>query len=142
VKKEKEIEKDKENKLIEMTSRFCDEHLDEDYKQLCIKMIHKMARKRTVPFLSGRIEIWASAIIYAIGSINFLFDKTFKPFVKGEDICAYFGTKTSTVAQKSKVIRDMFKLNYFDNEYSTKHMKDRKTVCNFLKIRYRATKPL
>jgi hypothetical protein len=33
-----------------------------------------MSRKRNVPFLSGRMEIWTAAVIHALGSINFLFD--------------------------------------------------------------------
>ncbi|MEA1945495.1 MAG: DUF6398 domain-containing protein [Euryarchaeota archaeon] len=109
-------------KLIEMTAGFCDEYLDEDYKQLCEKLIRKMSRKRNVPFLSGRIEIWAAAIVYAIGSINFLFDQSFEPYAGGDDICNYFGTSKSTTSQKAKVIRDMFKLGYWDKEFSTSHM--------------------
>jgi Domain of unknown function (DUF6398) len=79
--------------------------LDGDYKQLCEKLIRKMSRKRTVPFLSGRMEIWAAAVVYALGSINFLFDKSFEPYATAEDICSYFGTSKSTTSQKSKVIR-------------------------------------
>lgn len=73
-------------KLIEMTAGFCETHLDVEYKKLCEKLIRKMARKRNVPFLSGRMEIWAAAIVYAIGSINFLFDKSFEPYVSAQDI--------------------------------------------------------
>jgi hypothetical protein len=109
-------------RLIEMTAGFCDEYLDEDYKQLCEKLIRKMSRKRNVPFLSGRIEIWAAAIVHAIGSINFLFDRSFEPYAIGDDICNYFGTSKSTTSQKAKVIRDMFKLGYWDKEFSTSHM--------------------
>lgn len=29
-----------------------------------------MARKKDVPFLKGKIEIWAAAVIHALGSIN------------------------------------------------------------------------
>ena len=76
----------KMQKLIEMTAGFCDAHLDEEYKLLCEKLIRKMGRKRNVPFLSGRIEIWAAAIVYAVGSINFLFDKSFGPYVSAQDI--------------------------------------------------------
>ena len=32
----------RQDQLIEMTSSFCDEKLDDDYKQLCIKLIEKM----------------------------------------------------------------------------------------------------
>lgn len=134
MKSDKDKIKDTEVKLIEMTSRYCDEHLDYDYKELCAKMIHKMGRKRNVPFISGKIEIWASAIIYAIGSINFLFDKSFEPFARSEDICAYFGTKKSTTSQKAKIIRDMFNLSYFDSEFSTKHMINNNPLTSFLKL--------
>ena len=75
---DKELTTLKSEKLIEMTSGFCQECLDEEYQELCEKLIRKMARKRNVPFLSGRIDIWAAAIVYAIGSINFLFDQSFE----------------------------------------------------------------
>jgi len=114
---------EKTQKLIEMTAGFCDEYLDEDYKQLCEKLIRKMSRKRNVPYRSGQIEIWAAAIVYAIGSINFLFDRSFKPYASADDICNYFSTSKSTTSQKAKVIRDMFKLRYWDKDFSTTKMK-------------------
>lgn len=117
------IEKEMQ-KLIEMTAGFCNAYLDEDYKQLCEKLIRKMSWKRNVPFLSGRMEIWAAAIIHAIGSINFLFDPGFEPYVSADEISNYFGTSKSTVSQKAKAIRDMFKMRYWDEEFSTTHMKD------------------
>ena len=132
--KDKAIITEKAQGLIEMTSGFCDEYLDEDYKQLCKKLIGKMSRKRNVPFLSGRIEIWAAAIVYAIGSINFLFDQSFEPFASGDDICNYFGTSKSTTPQKAKVIRDMFKLGYWDKEFSTSHMLQSSPFSNLVMV--------
>jgi Domain of unknown function (DUF6398) len=117
-------------KLIQMTNGFCDRYLDQEYKDLCEKLIRKMSRKRVVPFLSGRIEIWAAAVVYAIGSINFLFDKSFEPYATADDICNYFGTSKSTTGQKAKTIRDMFKLYYFDREFSTKEMQDNNPFSN------------
>jgi len=66
--KDKVAIEEKSKKLAEMTASFCDEKLDDDYKQLCQKLIIKMKRKRNVPFLTGKLEIWAAAIIYALGS--------------------------------------------------------------------------
>jgi hypothetical protein len=120
--------------LNKMTIKYCDEYLDDDYKKLCAKLIDRMSRKRNVPFLSGRIEIWAAAIVYAIGSINFLFDKSFDPYVRGEDICNYFGTSNSTTAQKAKVIRDMFKLQYYHPEFSTKRMSENNPIADMVMI--------
>jgi len=94
----KELIKQKMQELIEMTSNFCNEHLDEEYKHLCEKLIHKMSRKRNSPFLYGRIENWAAAVVYVIGSINFLFDRSFKPYITTDDICNYFSTSKSTTA--------------------------------------------
>ncbi len=120
--KVKDINNKKKNILIEKVSDFCDKNIDNEYKELCLKMIEKMSRKRTVPFLSGKLEIWAAAIIYAIGQINFLFDKSFKPYQSADDICNYFNTSKSTTSQKAKLIRDMFKLNYYDKYFSTQKM--------------------
>ena len=83
-----------------------------------------MSRKRNVPFLSGRINVWAAGVIYSLGQVNFLFDKSFKPYVSADDICNYFGTSKSTTGQKAKVIRDMFKLGYWDSEFATEMMKE------------------
>ncbi len=115
---------EKAKKLTEMILEFCQLYLDEDYRQLCEKLIHKMSRKRQVPFLAGRIEIWAAAIVYALGSINFLFDKSFSPYVTAEDICKHFGTTKSSTSQKAKIIRDMFKIDCWDKEFSTSYMKE------------------
>ncbi len=130
--RDKDLIEQRMQKLIAMTARFCDVYLDEDYKQLCEKLIRKMSRKRNVPFLSGRMEIWAAAIIHALGSINFLFDPNFEPYVGTADISDYFGTSKSTVSQKAKVIRDMFKMGYWDKEFSTTHMQESNPLSNLV----------
>lgn len=132
--KDKSIITEKAQRLIDMTACFCDEYLDEDYKQLCEKLVGKMSRKRNVPFLSGRIEIWAAAIVYAVGSINFLFDRSFEPYASADDICKYFGTSRSTTSQKAKIIRDMFKLGYWDKEFSTSQMMQSSPFSNLVMI--------
>ncbi len=86
----------KEEKLLEMIGAFCAQKLDDDYFQLCEKLIKKLGRKRDVPFQRGKLEIWAAAVVYAIGSINFLFDKSFEPYMTAEQFSEYFGTKNST----------------------------------------------
>lgn len=111
-----------QRQLTEMTAAFCRQHADAEYEQLCKKLIDKMARKRSVPFLSGRVEIWAAAIVYALGSTNFLFDKSFLPHATPDTLCNAFQVSKRTVAQKAKLIRDMFDLGYFNPEFSTERM--------------------
>ena len=111
--------KQKESQLIEMVCGFCDEKLDEEYISLCVKLIEKLGRKREVPFKRGKLENWASGIIYAIGQINFLFDSDFEPYVTPDEICTYFGTKKSTASNKARDIRQILNLKLGDKEFST-----------------------
>jgi len=110
---------DRKQILVEMTAGFCDKKLDSEYRELCEKLINKMAGKRQVPFLTGKLELWAAAVVHALGYINFLFDKNTVPYVSRDDICGYFKTSKSSTVQKSKLIRDMFKMSFFDPEFST-----------------------
>jgi hypothetical protein len=111
---------EKMNALFKMTAGFCDTYLDEEFERLCENLIRKMARKRNVPFLYGRIEIWAAAVVYALSTLNLLFDKRFEPCITPDDICSYFGTNKSTTYQKSKNIFDMVNMKYMDAEFSTR----------------------
>jgi hypothetical protein len=120
--KEKKLQKEQE--LLTLVSAFCKEKLNEEYNLLCSKMIKKLGRKRTVPFMTGRLEIWAASIVYTIGMINFLFDKSFEPYISSNEIHEYFDTKSSTVSAKSRLLRDMLKLSRFDDEFSTRHIID------------------
>lgn len=131
---DKTIIKEKTAELIGMTAGFCDTYLDEEYKELCEKLIRKMSRKRQVPFLSGQMKNWAAGVVYAIGSINFLFDKSFEPYVSVTGICDYFGTKKSTTSQKSKDIQTLFKLSYFDDDFSTSHMQEKNPFKNLVMV--------
>ena len=119
----KEI-KSKEKQLLDMVESFSEEHINEEYREICSNLVKKMGRKHDVPFKRGKLEIWASAVIYAIGQINFLFDKSFEPYVTPDEICDYFNTKKSTVADKARQIRDMFNIGHYDKEFSTENLKD------------------
>ena len=108
------------------------EHIDEEYAALCEKMVRKLGRKRTNPLERGRLEIWAAAVIHTVGSINFLYDRSFKPYIPLSEIYEYFGTSSSTVGQKSRQIKDMLKLRpYWDKDFSTKHMQEDNPFSDF-----------
>ena len=54
-----------------------------------------------------------------------MFDKAFEPYIKSNEIHDYFGTKSSTVSAKSKLIRNLLNVTrVFDTEYSTAYMQD------------------
>ena len=118
-----EIERRKDQ-LLNLIKEFCMLKLDDDYFELSERLLNKLGRKRDVPFMSGKIEIWAGATIHALGTVNFLFDKSFEPFVTIDEINEFFGTNKSTTGAKSKIIRDLLNIGYFDDEFSTTHIKE------------------
>lgn len=113
---------DRQQRILELGKEFCSTKLDEEYFELTERLVRKLGRKRNPPFETGQPQVWAAAIIHALGTINFLFDKSFEPYVSIDDINLFFGTSKSTTGNKSKQIRDMLKLNLWDKEFSTKKM--------------------
>ncbi|NME69865.1 DUF6398 domain-containing protein [Flammeovirga aprica] len=116
--------KQKQAELESMISAFCTEHLNEEYKTLCVKLLQKLGRKRDVPFARGKLDIWAASIIHAIGSINFLSDSSFEPYMTLNSICDIMGVKSATVGNKAGTIRKLLKLNYYDDEFCTQRLAD------------------
>jgi len=125
---------EKQQEILDLVKKFCDEKLDQEYYNLSERMIQKLGRKKVVPFTTGQPRIWACAIIHALGTINFLFDKSFEPYATVDELNEFFGTSKSTTGNKSKQIRDMLKLNYFDNEFSTQPMKDKNPLADLVMV--------
>ena len=93
---------------------FCREHLNEEYANLARELAAALARKRPSPLGRGKPGIWACAIVYALGTVNFLFDKTQIPHMRVDELCAIFGVSQSSGANKARLIRDLFGMCYFD----------------------------
>ncbi len=109
-------------RVIAVTDAFCSQHLDAEYGQLCRKLVAKLARKRPSPLERGDLHIWAAASIYAIGGINFLFDRAQKPHMSGDELSDLVGVPKSTMANKAKRIRDLLGLRQLDVEFCRKEL--------------------
>jgi len=126
--------KERQEKILYLVRDFCAKKLDEDYFELAERLIQKLGRKRTNPLSTGKPEVWAAGIIHALGTINFLFDKSFEPFVSVDEINDYFNTNKSTVGNKSRQIREMFKLDRWNNEFSTQDMIENNPMKNMVVV--------
>jgi len=111
--------------IVGLTDQFCKERLDEEYAQLAHQATAALCRKRPSPLLSGRINSWACGIVYALGFVNFLFDKTQDPHVSAAELCEWFGVSKSTGSAKSKAVRDALGMMQMDpNWYRPSEMDD------------------
>jgi hypothetical protein len=130
----KENLKERQQHIIDLVGEFCSKKLDKEYFELAERLIQKLGRKKMSPLTTGQPQIWAAAIIHALGTINFLFDKSSEPYASVDDINAYFGTNKTTTGNKSKYIRDLFKLRHWDDEFSTTGMQDSNPFANLVMV--------
>jgi len=120
---------EKYNEIASMIVKFSDEKLDDDYKEICLRLLEKLCRKRPSPLLGGRAHTWAAGIVYAIGSANFIFDKTQKIHLTSNEIASGFGISASTAGAKAAQIRDMFDISFFSAEWLLpKNIKDNPAI--------------
>ncbi len=116
--------------ICTIMSTLCKEKLNEEYFQLSIELAGKLARKRPSPFLSGATKTWAAGIIHALGTVNFLFDKSQSPHMTSRNLCEWFDLGQSTISSKSKSIREMFKIHQMDAKWCLpSKMIDHPMVC-------------
>ena len=108
--------------VFKLTDPFCAEHLDAEYGELVRKLIARLARKRPSPLARGDLRIWASAAIYAVGSVNFLFDRTQRPHLTGDQLSELTGVPKSTLSNKAKVIRDVLRIGQLEPEFCRREL--------------------
>src|SRR3990167_2976193 len=104
--------------ITALTNDFCSKKLNEEYAQLSCLAIATLCRKKPSPLQNGPVSTWSCGIIYAIGFVNFLFDKTTSPYVSAGDLANAFGISQSTAGNKSKQIRDLLKMHPLDHRWS------------------------
>ena len=124
MKDSKETEKTKVEQIIGMIREFCNEKLNEEYGQLCVELAMTLDDLPGSPLCRGREEIWAAAIVYTVGRLNFLFDKSFEPYIRSSEIFDHFSTAGSTVSAKSGMIIDNLDLHILDNRFATRRQID------------------
>src|SRR5215218_10053945 len=86
------------DEIVALTHEVCVKHLSQEYADLSRKMAAALSRKLPSPLASGRAKTWAAGIVYALGQVNFLFDKTQTPHVPARDRCALFDVSQNSAS--------------------------------------------
>jgi len=106
------------NEIVALTDEFCQRHLNEEYRDLCRRMAAKLCRKRPPPVATGKTNTWACGIVYSVGRVNFLFDKSQTPHIRADELCPHFGVTPKTGAAKSTAIMDLLKSGQMDPDWT------------------------
>src|ERR1041385_614384 len=120
--------------VVEATDRFCAEHLDGEYAELCRRLVARLARRRPSPLAAGQVRTWAGAVLYAIGSHNFLFDPSQRPHLRASELCRLAGVAQSTASRKASEIRDLLQLMPFDPELSRREIVENSPLGNLVEV--------
>lgn len=107
----------KYDEIVALTDAVCQQYLNEEYAELARKAAAKLARKRPSPLVNGPVKSWACGIVYALGQVNWLFDRSQTPHLSATELCKAFGVAPSTGGNKAKVVRDALKMSWYRPEW-------------------------
>ncbi len=93
--------------IVQITDEVCGRHLTPEYAALARSLTATLARKRPSPLLRGTSQTWACGVVYALGSVNFLFDPSQQPHLSARELCARFGVSQSSASAKARDIMRM-----------------------------------
>ena len=126
--------KAKFDEITALTDPFCREHLNEEYEQLIREATAALCRKRPSPLTRGRTDIWACGIVWAVGLINFLHDRSQNPHMSSAEVCAAFGVKQSTGTNKAALVRKTLRMHQLDPDWCLPSLLDSHPVAWLLEV--------
>lgn len=103
--------------IVSLTDTFCQKHLNDEYAQICRKLVAALSRKRPSPLATGKANTWACGIVHALGMVNFLFDPSQVPHISASEIYKQFAVSQSTGSAKSKQVRDAMGMYQMDPKW-------------------------
>lgn len=104
-------------KIVAITEVFCKKYLNDEYALLARQAIAALCRKRSFSFSEQRLNSLACGVVYALGIVNFLFDKTQSPHMKATDLCQAFAVSKSTGKAKANMVLALLKTGQFDTTW-------------------------
>jgi Domain of unknown function (DUF6398) len=108
--------RDRARQIIDVTDAVCRECLDNEYGRLARALVARLARKRPSPLVRGDVRIWAAGVIYALGQVNFLFDRSQSPHRTADELAEAFGVVKTTMANKAGLINRTLDIGLYEPE--------------------------
>jgi hypothetical protein len=102
--------------IVDLIDKFCDAHLDDEYKELCEHMAGAVCHTR-LPQSGGSPADWAGGIVDAIGLVNHLHDPNQNLHMTSAQLADGFGISLGTMTEKSKAIREKLDLMPLDPDW-------------------------
>ena len=123
---------EKVDPIIKEIELFCEENLNENFKDKAVELTCKLARKRPSPLNSGRAKTWSSAILDTIMKVNFIYDSSNPLHIMKKDFVSKIGVSQNTINKKSNEIMESLNITIFSTEWMVKG-NEKYTMGNFSK---------
>jgi hypothetical protein len=120
--------------ITALTDAFAREHLNEEYAEMSRRMAAALARKRPSPLERGQARFWAAGIVHTVGWVNFLGDPATEPYMTAGELAARAGVAASTLAAKTRQIRETLDLVRLEPEWTLPSMLDRNPLAWLLMV--------
>ena len=115
--------KDKKEVIEEVKSlitAFSKKNLSEEEEAICLHIWERLARKQKLDITRTGSDIWAASVIWSFCRANFKYEEG----ITLELLCSYFKNKRSTVGNKAGEISKMFRIDFFNPEFTTRNVQD------------------
>jgi len=122
------------DEITGISDAFCKENLNAEYAELARKMAATLARKRPSPLLSGRANSWAAGILYTLGQVNFLFDKSQSPHMRADELCKRIGVSQQTASGRAQKIREMLDIFQMHPDWTLPSLMDHNPLVWILNV--------
>ena len=100
--------------VVGITDEFCRSLLNAEYAEVCREMAEVLCHMRPSPLSKGRANTWAAGIVYTLGRVNFLFDKSQDLHITAGELCSLLGVSQSSASAKSGQVWKVLDLIQFD----------------------------
>ncbi len=122
--------KDKKKVIEEvknLITSFTRKNLTDEEETTCLQILERLARKQKLDITRTRSDIWAAAVIWSFCRANFKYEEG----ITLELLCSFFNNNKSTVGNKAGEISKMFKIDFFNPEFTTKSVQDQNPLNQF-----------
>ncbi len=106
---------------------LCDASIERN-RRVCGVLWARICRKRTARLIGVKPEVWASAVVYVIARLNFLFDPENANRMTPDDICHFFGTRKGNVSKRATAIEKACRIHMGEPGLCSTRISDSLTI--------------
>ena len=99
---------------------FAGKNLSSEEAAICLHIWEKLGRKQKIDITRTRANIWAAAVVWSFCRANFKYEEG----ITLDVLCDFFVTRKSTVVNKASEICKMFKIDFFNPEFTTERIEE------------------